>query len=73
MLLILYIRLPCISNDCPNFKASGVFVEQKLAGAKNTLAFCSRWSAKGIQKTKNEDVWKQCEPKIKKQVDGQKI
>jgi hypothetical protein len=31
--------------------ASGVFVEQKLAGAKHTLAFCSRWSQKEIQNT----------------------
>jgi len=30
--------------------ASGVFVEQKLLGAKHTLAFCSRWSQKEIQK-----------------------
>lgn len=31
--------------------ASGVFVEQKLALAKNTLALCSRWSHREIQTT----------------------
>jgi len=40
--------------------ASGVVVEQK-PGSNTTLAFCSRWSAKGIAEDfKIEDVWKQC-------------
>ena len=36
----------CYRESFSNFKASGVFVEQKLLSAKNTLAFCSRWSQK---------------------------
>ena len=49
----LNMSLLSISNDYPSFKASGAFVEQNLAVAKCTLAFCSRWSTKGNTKTKN--------------------
>lgn len=42
---------PARGKDCFDFKASGVFVGQKLSKAKNTLALCSRWSHRGIQKS----------------------
>lgn len=46
--------------------ASGVFVEQKLPGAKYTLAFCSRWSTKGNTKTKKRSDMETVRTKKKK-------
>jgi hypothetical protein len=46
--------------------ASGVFVEQKLPGAKHTLAFCSRWSQKEIQNTIKMQCMKPEEKKKRK-------
>ncbi len=46
---------PAMLEDCFDFKASGVFVRQKLSKAKNTLALCSRWSHGEILKIQIED------------------